>query len=167
MIRYCPTCGKEVQIKIKSMNDVREVNCPICKTHLTQEFGESRAKKQSTEAEEKIGNIFAGLARASYYFFLLCGALGIVAYFFHWDILLYIDTILCVLLFLAQYQEDIFFYGFGAVWILVGGAVGYLLFRTCRGVCLGIMVALMARHFFRYVVLRLVYWIINRISRLG
>lgn len=171
MKRYCNHCKQNYEFKIKSMEDLNHLICPVCGCQIHKDskaVGEdAKEYAQATEkTEAAIGNIIMKIARFNYVFFLLMGMIGVFLYLLHLTNVMYVFTIVTVLLFLID--------GFrGAVSALlnvgltvISGFAGYYFLQNIEGICLGFFVMLFIRHLCKNILWRLFWRFLRTIRNL-
>lgn len=166
MIRYCPKCDQEYDFKISSMGDMEQLSCPVCGEKIDKNSRRPHDYVQEAKTEIAIGTAIYKLISISFLFFLFCGIMGVIAYVFHWDTFLYIDTAICVVIFLWNSGRDSINPLRSSLWLIVGAGLGYLIFKSIRGACLGVMVSLIVRHFVRALLIKLFTKFIKWVRRL-
>ena len=146
MIRYCSNCDKEVDFTIRSLEDLDNLVCPECGCHVDKNSRKPDVAKGTERTESAIGKAFVLLSRIIYYFYVTLSVFAVVAYYFHWDGLLFVLTGVILLFFILQRLCGLPTFVTGLFFIPVGAVLGYLLFKGTRGMCLGIALVFVTRH---------------------
>ena len=161
MNRYCPKCQKEFDFQIRSSSDLDNLVCPECGGKIDRNSRKPFDSSSRDKTETAIGMAFFTLTRINYFFFSAVSAIGIVAFFLHWDKALYITTGICLALFLFQLIKGTLFFRTGPFFIPLGAVAGYFLFKSIRGACLGVCIVFVARN----LLWNLFFWILGKITR--
>lgn len=166
MNRYCTKCNKEYDFKIVSMDELDNLKCPVCGSKIDKNSRKPRDIEAETKVEETIGEGFYMIFKFAYFFYLICGVIGVAAYFLGLDKLLFADTVICLVTYLMRYGRSYDYRGLDMMWIVGGAGIGYYYFRTVQGACLGIMVGLILRHIVKTIIYRLLSKFIHWCMRL-
>lgn len=159
MLRYCPNCKKDYNIHVKSMAEMDQMVCPVCKGKIEKESKNPEHIGAEDGMESHIGKTMYELIYLSILFYFCCGLISIVAFVFHWDKVLYIVTAVSVIGYFLQY----FNMELGLIWMTVGAVAGYFIFHSVQGACLGVEVMLIIRHIIRRLIVHFFIWV----GRLG
>ena len=82
MNRYCVNCQKEYDFKIKSMEDLDNLVCPVCGARIDKNSRKpAETGKNGKTAEGTIGNVVGGYFTIKYYFHFILAVIGLVAFF--------------------------------------------------------------------------------------
>ena len=145
MNRYCVNCQKEYDFKIKSMEDLDNLVCPVCGAKIDKNSRKPAATgKNGKTAEGTIGNVVGGYFTIKYYFHFVLAVIGLIAFFLHLNGLVS---------FLS-----------GLIFIPIGAVIGAVLIgELLRGICLGIVVVFIIRHIVR----GFLYFVLAKLVKLG
>ena len=165
MVRYCKKCDSDYDFAIKSMNDLDSLVCPVCGERIDKNSRRESGRAQIAENEIKIGRFFQRLYEFAYVFYLILAIIGILAFVFHADILLYVVTGISLCAFVIQFFTGTLIFKSGLFFLPAGAITGFLLFnRSIEGACLGVHVVFAVRHFLRDVFFRFIGWLIRMSS---
>lgn len=162
MNRYCPKCQKEFDFPINSMANLDNLVCPECGGKIDKNSRKPIDTSSREHMETAIGMGVLTLTRISYYFFSTLSAFGIFAFIMHWDLALYITTGICLAVFLLQLITGTSFFRTGPIFLPLAAVAGYFLFKSIRGVCLGVCIVFVVRN----VLWNLFFWILGKLTRL-
>lgn len=166
MNRYCTNCRREFDFKITSMEQMDNLVCPVCGGKIDKNSRKPRDVETENRIEEAIGEGFYNAFRFAYYFYLICGLIGVAAFFLEWYGILYVLTGISLITVFVRFVGTAGRRPFFLLLILTCGGIGYYLYGTIQGICLGVMVALIIGHIFKTVILRLFFGFINWCNRL-
>jgi len=145
MNRYCSKCCKEFDFPIKSLSQLENLICPVCGTKISRN---SRAPVDSwaTErTEDAIGKTILILSKISFLLYSSLSCVAVVAFFLHQDKILYIMTGICLSIFLLQKLFGFCTFRTGTIFLPLGAAIGYFVFRSIQGACLGVSIVFIIR----------------------
>ncbi len=166
MIKYCTNCRKDFDFTIKSMKDLDSLVCPECGSRIDKDSRNpalDEVARATDKTEETIGNAFGCLMSLNYVFFMSISVAAIVAYNFHWDMVLYILTGISLGLFVIQLFFRSVAFRTGFIFLPLGAAIGYFVLKSVRGACLGIAIVFIARHLIRALFWRLLSRLFSRL----
>lgn len=166
MIKYCTNCRKDFDFTIKSMKDLDSLVCPECGSRIDKDSRNpalDEVARATDKTEETIGNAFGCLMSLNYVFFMSISVAAIVAYNFHWDMVLYILTGISLGLFVIQLFFRSVAFRTGFIFLPLGAAIGYFVLKSVRGACLGIAIVFIARHLIRALFWRLLSKLFSRL----
>ena len=165
MNRYCVNCQKEYDFKIKSMEDLDNLVCPVCGAKIDKNSRKPAATgKNGKTAEGTIGNVVGGYFTIKYYFHFVLAVIGLIAFFLHLNGLLYFMAFACLLTWLSQFLFGIVSFLSGLLFIPIGAIIGAVLIgELLRGICLGIVVVFIIRHIVR----GFLYFVLAKLVKLG
>lgn len=166
MNRYCTRCCKEYDFKIISMEELDNLICPVCGQKIDKNSRKPRDTETENQIEEAIGEGFYTVFKLAYFFYLICGIIGIIFFTLKWNKLLYIDTALCLITYAFRFGGSVDYRRWDSLFIVLGGALGFYLFPSLEGVCVGIMAGFIVRHIFRTIIYRLFAKFIGWCNRL-
>jgi len=152
MDRYCTNCKKDFDFSPREITGRDELICPECGCVIAKNSWHP-SSNNSDEVETGIGNVIAGLFHLSYIFYLLLAIVGIICYFTHLNMGLYIATGIALAVYLGQLLTQTTYFTFGIVLLPVGAIAGYLLWNGLDGGCLGVLLVFLCRH-----VIRDIFW---------
>ncbi|MCR4940900.1 MAG: hypothetical protein K5930_12470 [Treponemataceae bacterium] len=159
MERYCTNCKKSFDFTIKSIYDLDSLVCPLCGRKIDKN---SRKPVVHTDIDGKIGSVFQKLFAFFYVFYISCAVIGGIAYFFNLNLLLYIMTGISLLAYVIQLFAGFMEFKSGLFFLPLGAIAGYLFARTAEGACLGIHIIFAIRHIIRDIILRIIFFFINK-----
>lgn len=163
MNRYCTNCKKEYDFPIKSMIDLDNLVCPVCHAHIDKNSRKPVDQYETTRTEAAIGRGFASIFRFFYLFYLICAIASLLAFIFRVDSLLYTLTAIALGTYIIQLFFRITNFRSGIIFLPLGAAAGFFIFKSPQGICLGIMMIFMIRH-----LIRDLFWkLISKLIRLG
>lgn len=157
MIRYCTQCKKEIDIPIKSMDELENLRCPECGAHVDKNSRPPQNNRENEQMEGFIGKLYYTFLRIRFILYPICGIIGIGAFMLHLNTLLYAMTLFTMLVFLAQFRLT----SYRMLWPIAGAACGYYFLRSTEGACAGIMGAWIVRHIWRLIWLNIVVKLIR------
>ncbi len=151
MFRYCKQCQKEYDFKISSVKDLENLTFPECGSPIPKDSRRPSDNLSGEGTEAVIGKAYSGAIRFAFVMFLICEMVGLVAFFFKWNVVLYVGTAMGGVAY-------VFIYGWlNVIYIILGGFLGLFIWNSLPGICLGILVVMFVRR-----VLSLIIW--NSIS---
>lgn len=161
MTRYCVKCRKDFDFTIKSIKDMDNLVCPECglkidKNSRNPDLDKSEDRERTADA---IGAAVSVMARINYIFYITVSLVACAAYFFHLDTLLYVMTGISLGVFFIQLFSQSLSFRTGLIFLPVGAAAGYFIFKSIQGACLGIAVVFIIRHLLR----NLFFFIFNKL----
>lgn len=160
MERYCSNCKKSFDFKIKSIYDLDSLVCPECGQKIDKN---SRKPVENNDVDRKIGSVFQKIFEFFYIFYLLCALIGVAAYFFHFQTLLYIMTGISLLVYFIQLFSGFLQFKSGLFFLPAAAIAGYIITQTVEGACLGIHIVFAIRHIIRDIIFRIIFFFINKI----
>lgn len=111
-------------------------------------------------------DLFVKVVQGMYWLYFGMGIIGILFFIVHLNKLLLVETILLSILFLFQYGFHLLNSFFGILWLVCGGIIGYVLFKTSMAICLGMNVAVVIRHIVKKLYFKIVYKGIDTLNKL-
>lgn len=152
MVRYCQVCQKEYDFPVKSMKDLDELFCPVCHSPVRLDSRKPIVEEETEQAAHAIGNVYAGVLRFFYLFLVICAGLGLLFYILHMNGPLIAVTIVAMLFGLLRYGN----FGLCALFLIGGAVAGFLLGKSVRSTCLGVMVGIVLFCIVRDLIYRLI-----------
>ncbi len=165
MNRYCANCQKEYDFKIKSMDDLDKLICPVCGAKIDKNSRKpDPVGKNGKTADETIGNVVGGYFTIKYYLHFVLAIIGLIAFFLHMNGLLYFMASACVITWLSQFLFGRISFLSGFLFIPLGAIIGAVVIKGLfRGICLGVVVVFILRHLIR----GFNYFILAKLIKLG
>ena len=160
MKRYCTKCKEDFEFDIKSMKDLDNLYCPKCGEKIDME---SRHPTDPSIArnEETLGKVMMHLTQFAYMFYLIMAAIGIIGFGFRIYTLVYSTTFICLFVFIMQIIYRFETFPTGKFLLPLGALVGFLIFKTLSGICVGILFVFLIRHIIRDIFLGLVWKLVQ------
>lgn len=161
MKRYCPNCNTTYGFEIKRADDLNHLVCPECKQPIDKNSRPPIEGKSTDEVTTEIGNFIGFCLRFSYLFYFVLSAVGIVAFIFKWFPVLYVVTGTQLLVYIFLMIIGVRNFKWGLLLIPVGAIIGFIIFRSIAGICLGICIVYFVRHLIRDMFLRLIFKMVD------
>jgi len=145
MRRYCKNCDREFEVDPVAVSKNEKLTCPLCKGEVLSDSkkpsGVYRDERGYTELDGKFGRFFGVLFSIGFVFYMLLSLVGIAAYVWNYDKLLYGITATLLAVFLLQLITDTLIFRSGVIFLPAGALASYFGFdSSLRGLCLGILV---------------------------
>ena len=142
------------------MADLENLVCPECMAHIDKNSVKPPDTAEQDRVTQNIGKIFFVVSRVFYVFYALLSLLGIASYFLGWDKILFIMTGICLGVFVIQLLTKTTSFSTGIIFLPIGAAAGYFLFKSIQGACLGLCAVFVIRHliwrFFFFIIRKLI-----------
>ena len=162
MLRYCPKCCKEYDFNIKSMSELDKLVCPVCGGRVDKNSRKPAQKVEGVTAEEVATKAISGWFSLRYYFLLIIAVFGIVSYHLGWINSMYVMTGICVVCFFTGFAS---FFGrgiFGLMLMALLAVAGYRFIEAdAKGICYGLLIFFVIRHFLKSIGYKIMGKIIN------
>lgn len=164
MLRYCKNCKKDFEFAPLAVSGKDDLICPRCGSIIEKNSRNPASRLDPGKTEEFVGSTFAKLLHMSYIFYMVMGLLGLAAFLFGINKLLYIATVISLSAFLIQFMTGTLIFRSGIIFLPVGAAAGYAYFGSIEGACLGIHIVFLIRHLIRDIFFRLIFKLIEMSS---
>ncbi len=162
MLRYCPYCEKDYDFSPLSVSGKDDLICPECGNIIDKNSRHPANTDEGTKhTEEGIGRIFAGLYNLFFIFYMLMAIIGVIAFVSGMKTLLFTVTVISLAVFIIQLITGTLIFTSGIFFLPVGAVIGYLIFKSIPGACLGIHIVFLIRHILRDIIFRLLGKLIN------
>lgn len=156
MKRYCITCHSNVEFDIKSLEDMDNLVCPNCGAKVDKNSKEPKFERQVEKSYNTLGAVSGGIFSFFFVFYLVCAIVGIVAFCLKMYPLLYIMTAINVIAYIIQWLIRYVAFVSGVVFLPLGAVVGFIIWHSLAGACVGIMIVFAIRHVLRDLLFMLV-----------
>ena len=163
MLRYCVNCKKEFEFPPLAVSGKVKLICPECGGIIDKNSRRPADDESVRKTEEAMGRAVGGLFHLAYIFYLALGIVGVLSFVFGLSGLLYAVTVVVLAVYIIQFATGNLAFTSGVVFLPVGAIIGFLIFKSIGGACLGIHVVFIVRHLIRDVIYRLIF----RLIRMG
>ncbi len=156
---YCRYCNNEFEKEIKTMNDIRNITCPICNKQVNNK---DRKPEVITKTDKNIESIACTIINIYFYFYFVTSLLSLIFYVTNYIKLFEITTIIIIVGIIIDYLLGYTRNLFGTLGLLISSILGvYILKDTKTGIFLGITVCTFISSFIKQIINK----IINKLFR--
>ncbi|MGN0437033.1 MAG: hypothetical protein ACI4F4_00800 [Lachnospiraceae bacterium] len=152
MLRYCKNCQKEYDFKINSVADLEHLVCPDCGAFIDKDSKKPVDRTESDKTEAAIGKAYSWLLYVGIVTIVLCAIFGVVSFLLKWYGFLYVTTLIGFVAYTCIY--GVFTLNF--LFPVLGGIVGFFVFRSLPGFCLGMVMGMFARRILTSVIWQII-----------
>lgn len=141
MFRYCKICKKEFDFKITSVKDLDTLICPECGNLISRDSKKPADENGGKQTEHIVGKVYTGIIQIGFISLFLSFVLGYIAYFFKWDAVLYIDTVVGLIGYAVIYG----LLNPNILYVIIGALGGTVITHSLQGCCIGLITGMFVR----------------------
>ena len=161
MLRYCTKCRKDYDFSPADVSGPKDIYCPVCQNLIPKNSRHPVDRTYTDKVETNLGNAVSIIFRIAYVFYMVVALIGVAAFLTKLDIILYVATGVALFAFVTQLFMKTLVFRRGLILLPIGALIGFLIFRTPQGACLGVNIVFLIRHLIRDIIYRIVHFLVK------